>query len=452
MESAVVGVASEAGGFVLESTAPEHPQGRYSILGFNPIDVYEVDTASDGGWLNGLRDRVGSSDERYHDASVPFVSGWVGYVGYEAGPALETVGRRTPRDLALPAVRFALYDTVAIFDHHFGQWSIVAVDLPGRCQAPRSERLLAMSDWLRGLEPATPIDWSRAVGGNPKPVMSRGEYLRRIRIAKDYIEAGDIYQVNLTQRFTARARASGLDIYRRLRVANPAPLSSFLTCGEWAIMSASPELFLKLDGRDVITRPIKGTRPRVGDDVLDTVRSRELMGSEKDRAELTMIVDLLRNDLGRVSEYGTICVVSDGDLEAHPTVVHRVATITSRLRDGADWANLLRASFPGGSVTGCPKIRAMQIIDELEPSERSVYCGSIGYIGLDGSMCLSIAIRTMVLDGEEIHIFGGGAIVADSDASDEYDESLDKMAGMLRALSRDCPAQGVSIGWKQRTA
>jgi len=184
----------------------------------------------------------------------------------------------------------------------------------------------------------------------------------------------------------------------------------------------------------VVTRPIKGTRPRVGDEVIDGLRRRELAGSEKDRAELTMIVDLLRNDLGRVCEFGSVRVVSAAELEVHPTVYHLVGTIEGQLRPEWDWADLLRASFPGGSITGAPKIRAMQIIDELEPTCRSVYCGSVGYIGLDGSVCLNIAIRTMIYEAGRLHLFAGGGIVADSDPADEYDETLAKAAGLLRAL------------------
>jgi para-aminobenzoate synthetase component 1 len=223
-------------------------------------------------------------------------------------------------------------------------------------------------------------------------------------------------------------------VYRRLRVSNPAPLSALLIYGDSAVINASPELFLSLRDRHVVTRPIKGTRPRTGDEALDAVWSRELLESEKDHAELTMIVDLLRNDLGRVSEYRSVRVLAPADLEAHPTVFHLVGTIEGRLRPECTWADLFQATLPGGSITGAPKIRAMQIIDELEPTERSVYCGAIGYIGLDGSLQLNVAIRTMILDRGRIHLFGGGAIVADSDPDDEYDETLAKTAGLARSL------------------
>jgi para-aminobenzoate synthetase component 1 len=207
-----------------------------------------------------------------------------------------------------------------------------------------------------------------------------------------------------------------------------------------AVLSSSPELFLGLQDGMVTTCPIKGTRPRGTDQASDNAARAELTSSAKDQAELAMIVDLLRNDLGRVCEYGSVAVLDAGRIEAHPTVFHRVATIVGQLRSGQTWIDLLRATIPGGSITGAPKIRAMQIIAELESTQRSVYCGSIGMIGLDGSLQLSVAIRTMIQVGNVVHVFAGGAIVADSDPQDEYREILAKAAGMLQALGCGEPA------------
>ena len=438
VESALLAFASEPQPFVLESTAPDHRDGRFSVLGFDPIENIESDASDGPRWLDDLEQHVGKGERRCGHPGLPFVGGWVGYVAYEAGPALENVRCSKPRDIALPRVRFALYDTVALFDHRQQRWSLAAVDPAGRAgkkRLPPSQRLDALQARLWHAPPAPPIDWSHSPADEPAPVITRDGYMDRIRTAKRYIEAGDICQVNLTQRFSAACHASPIDVYRRLRVSNPAPLSALLTYGQSAVISASPELLLTLRDRQIVTRPIKGTRPRTGDDVLDAIRAIDLPSSEKDRAELNMIVDLLRNDLGKVSDFGTVRVVSPGELEAHPTVFHLAATIEGRLRGRSGWADLLRAAFPGGSITGAPKIRAMQIIDELEPTERSVYCGAIGCIGLDGSMCLNIAIRTMLLDRGRIHLFSGGAIVADSDPQDEYDETLAKIAGLKGALS-----------------
>jgi para-aminobenzoate synthetase component 1 len=204
-------------------------------------------------------------------------------------------------------------------------------------------------------------------------------------------------------------------------------------------LSSSPELFLQLRDGHVVTRPIKGTRPRIGDCRADAVYRRELIHSDKDRAELTMIIDLLRNDLGRVCSFGTVRVTEADKIEEHPTVFHRVATIEGDLKPGNNWLDLMRAAFPGGSVTGAPKIRAMQIIDELEPTPRGVYCGSIGWIGLDGSLSFNIAIRTMVQVGDLVHVYAGGAIVADSTPEGEYKEIIAKAAGMLQALGCEMP-------------
>ena len=221
---------------------------------------------------------------------------------------------------------------------------------------------------------------------------------------------------------------------------NPSSHAALLPWDGAAIVSASPELFLDLrDGR-AVTRPIKGTRPRTGDAPLDAIHRRQLGQSDKERAELAMIVDLMRNDLGRVCAFGSIRVTDPGRIEQHPTVFHRVATIEGMLSPGRDWLDLLRASFPGGSVTGAPKIRAMQIIDEIEETPRGVYCGSIGWIGLDGSMSMNIAIRTMLQTRSKVHIYAGGAIVADSEPEQEYEEMLAKASGMFRALNCESPA------------
>ncbi|MCH7814234.1 MAG: aminodeoxychorismate synthase component I, partial [Planctomycetes bacterium] len=299
---------------------------------------------------------------------------------------------------------------------------------------PLAERLDRVRDRLESAQPPEPVAWDQPPCPQPVPNMSRQAYLARVERILRYIEAGDVYQVNLTQRLTTTTSADALNLYRRLRRANPSGYAALLSWDDRAVISSSPELFLDLRDGCVVTRPIKGTRPRTDDEADDARRRSELLACSKDRAELTMIVDLLRNDLGRVCAWGTVQVTSPAELETHPTVHHLVGTIRGRLRPGCDWADLLRASFPGGSITGAPKIRAMQIIDELEPTCRSVYCGSIGYLGLDGSLCLNIAIRTMVLDAGRLHLFAGGGIVADSDPQAEYDEGMAKASGMLRAL------------------
>ena len=442
--SALDALAPQPHPFVLESASSETPAGRYSILGCDPVDEFVQRDSDCGDWV----DRFRSALDRWPTVSapedVPFPGGWVGFVGYEAGAVLENVRPRVAPDVDQPVVGFRLYDSALIWDHARDRCFAVAVDWPhdlGVTRPAADERMDRLMELACQTPRPTADTFDSPVGPPPVSNMTHDQYLQKVRRILDYIAAGDAYQVNLTQRFTTPTAASPLELYRRLRRANPAAYAAWLGWGNGAILSSSPELFLDLrDGR-VVTRPIKGTRPRIGDSVVDAAAQEELLHSEKDAAELTMIIDLLRNDLGRVCEFGSIHVESASTLETHPTVYHLSATIVGTLRDGVSALDLLRAASPGGSVTGCPKIRAMQIINELEPSRRNVYCGSIGYLGLDGSMCMNIAIRTMILDRGKLHLHAGGAIVADSDPQAEYEETLAKARGMFRALGYENPGE-----------
>ena len=268
----------------------------------------------------------------------------------------------------------------------------------------------------------------------PESTFTRDAYVTAVRRAIEYIRAGDVFQVNLSQRFAAPLHDDSSCIYDRLLEAAPARYGGYLDFGDFALLCNSPELFLRVarnresGRREVITRPIKGTRPR------GPGMKAELRDSAKDAAELNMIIDLERNDLGRVCEIGTVRVTEPRTIEAHPTVYHGAATIQGTLRDDIGFVNLLRATFPGGSITGAPKIRAMQIIDELEPVRRGPYCGAIGYLAGDGQIEFNIAIRTMIVRGSMVHIPVGGGIVADSDPAAEYEETLVKAKAMLEAL------------------
>ena len=449
--SAVAAFARGADPAILESIAGDRTFGRWSVFACDPVDVLAVGQGDCGDPFEAVAARLARYPSIENHTNLPFAGGWIGYISYEAGARIESVLPTNPPGTSLPLVRLALYDTAAIFDGHTGRWHLLAVDWPPGAGIDRPDaqrRLEQLGKLLRteGRRDAGPSSPSRGVRSRktteaPAPDWTPQEYVARVQAAKDYIAAGDIYQVNLTQRFVARTGATPLQLYLDLRCANPADYAALLTWDNCGVISSSPELFLDLrDGR-VITRPIKGTRPRTGDERLDAIRRSELADSEKDRAELNMIIDLLRNDIGRVCAVGSVRVASAGDLEAHPTVFHRVATITGRLRQDrkapdpfSGAVDLLRATCPGGSITGAPKIRAMQIIDELESMQRGVYCGSIGYLGLDGNMAMNIAIRTMIFDRGQVHVHAGGAIVADSDPHDEYDETLAKAAGMFRAL------------------
>ena len=256
---------------------------------------------------------------------------------------------------------------------------------------------------------------------------------------KDYIAAGDVYQVNISQRFETVIKHNPWEIYRRLRHVNPSPFSAYLAFPEVSVLSASPEEFLKLENGLLRTRPMKGTRPRGRTDVEDREAASELHASEKDRAENVMIVDLMRNDLGKVCVPSSIDVTEMFTIEKYPTVHQMVSTVTGQPSAGVGPVEVLEACFPGGSVTGAPKIRAMEIIDEIELVQRSIYCGAIGYIGFDGSMLMSIPIRNILVVRNRAYIQGGGGIVADSDPGEEYRESLAKAAGSFMAINSNIP-------------
>jgi para-aminobenzoate synthetase component 1 len=257
------------------------------------------------------------------------------------------------------------------------------------------------------------------------------EAVNRVR---EYIAAGDVFQVNLSQRFETELTVTPYELYRRLRQINPAPFAGFLNFDGVTIVSASPERFLRVDGDWVETRPIKGTRPRGKNSVEDAMLAQELLNSAKDRAENVMIVDLERNDLGRVCQYGTVKVTELAILETFPTVFHLTSTIIGKLRPDKNRIDLLKAAFPGGSISGAPKVRAMEIIDELEPTRRSVYTGAIGYLGFGRNLDLNRVIRTFIIKGNKAYFQVGGGIIYDSNAEAEYQETLDKAKALIQAL------------------
>ncbi len=445
----------------LDSAATDPRYGRYTVLACEPTGMLQ--TSRDGktqvdfggsrrtldeGPLAALAPGLRPFEVVEAPDDLPCFVGWAGYFGYEVGRFIERLPATTEPDIALPVVRLGFYDAAAVYDHEHRQWTLMAADLHHGYPPPYDQiargRLDTLAECLAGPAPSLADEPCRS--GRPGWNMSRSAYLAMVRRAIDYIAAGDIFQVNLAQRLTVPIDGSPWYLYERLRESNPASYAAYIAWTEGraktkgartnthAVLSSSPELFLEVRDRRVITRPIKGTRPRGHDEATDAALRQELIDSEKDRAELNMIIDLERNDLGRVCEYGTVRVVEPRQLEPHPTVWHSVSTVEGVLNERYDAIDLLRATLPGGSITGAPKVRAMEIIDELEPTERSVYTGSIGMLGLDGSMVLNIAIRTMIVDRGQAHVQVGGGIVADSDPQDEYDETLDKARGMLRAL------------------
>ena len=361
---------------------------------------------------------------------LAFEGGAIGYFGYDLGRRIERLPELAKDIDGLPEMMVGIYDWVVVVDHENRQAWLVAQG--------RSAQTAAIWDDLLERLGSPPADSFRQPLHAPhgfEAGIDREEYRRQFARIQAWIRDGDCYQVNYTQRFDAQVAGDGWQAYREMRALNPVPFGAFLQFDDLEILSFSPERFLKLEGRRVTTQPIKGTRPRSENPDEDLRHKRELMQSLKDRAENLMIVDLLRNDLGRVCEPGSIGVRDLFTVESFPTVHHMISTVTGRLRDGEDAMSLLRACFPGGSITGAPKIRAMEIIEELEPARRGIYCGSIGYVGFNSDMDTSIVIRTLVRHGDRAHYWVGGGIVADSDPDEEYQECLDKARAFRRYFS-----------------
>ena len=425
-------------------------RGRHAYIAADPFRVIQSgdETTIDGAPVAGdpfeVLDRELKKFRVKNDPGLPpFQTGAVGYLGYELGRHLERLPEPQDTGLEAPDMVVGLYDAIAAFDTQTEQAWIVACDAGARDETlkrpPPAARAEAMAARIAGQPAPVGIDWTRK--GAWVPELDRREYEEKVSKAIAYIHAGDIFQANLTQRLLGEL-ADGLDafmLYRRLRRLSPAPFAAYLASGNGlAVASASPERFLRLDaaGR-VSTRPIKGTRPRGKTPDRDLDQAQALLTSEKDQAENLMIVDLLRNDLSRVCRLGSVEVTELAGLESFANVHHLVSEVQGTLFPNRGAVDLLRATFPGGSITGAPKIRAMEIINELEPARRGPYCGAIAWIGFDGAMDSNIIIRTLVIKDTQVVAQAGGGIVADSDPAAEYDESMDKVRPLLESLDPD---------------
>jgi para-aminobenzoate synthetase component 1 len=369
--------------------------------------------------------------------------GAVGYLSYDLGRLLERLPDRAVDDLSLPEMYLGFYDVVLAIDDALHKAYIVSTGFPETDESRRMARARSRLEEEKARLAASRRDGAgdlEGLAGSAPPTsltsnFTHDEYVRAVQRARQYIIDGDIFEVNLSQRFEGEIRTHPYDLYRRLRQINPAPFAAYLAFPEVAVVSASPERFIRLSGDRVETRPIKGTRPRGETPQEDEALARELLGSEKDKAENTMIVDLERNDLGRVCRYGTVRVKGLHALETFPTVFHLTSTVVGQLREDVDRTDLLKATFPGGSITGAPKVRTMEIIEELEPTRRSVYTGSLGYLSFSGELDLNIVIRTILVKGRRAFFQVGGAVVYDSDPEAEYQETLDKGRALVRALN-----------------
>jgi para-aminobenzoate synthetase component 1 len=436
-------------------SAMRHPRlGRYSFVAADPAEWLTVPADGSDAFAQ-LASCVDKLPGTIRPELPPFQGGWAGLFGYELASSLERVPRAANDEFETPALAVGLYDVVVAFDHAAGDCWLIAQGMPETDEVPRRERAKARLKMFRELlrsdheatgvaqsnssvtlsaeqlAPQFTIDGRVGLTSN----FSADSYRATVQRVIDYIHAGDVFQVNLSQRLLHPASGSPIDLYCRLRDRNPAPFAGYLGGGDWQIASASPERFIQVDNRRVETRPIKGTRGRSPYPVADMFTGDVLRASEKDRAENIMIVDLLRNDLSRTCRPDSVRVSQLCGLETYEYVQHLVSVVEGTLRSECTPLDVLRTSFPGGSVTGAPKIRAMEIIAELEPTVRGAYCGSLGYLGVGAQMDTSILIRTITAARGWWQLPVGGGIVAQSDPQDEYEETWHKATGLLRALT-----------------
>ena len=427
-------------------SADRHPdRGRYSYVMADPSGITFCDAVPTDRYTPfHILDLAQFDADEVQRPSIPYLppfqGGLAGVFGYGLNRELERIPESTHTDFHVKDLAICRYDWVVSFDHRHGRAWLIAWDVSrenvGRLRtlltaAESPPRPIPVADHTGELTPQHPVPGFPNVTSN----FSREGYIDAVRRAVEYVHAGDIFQVNLSQRLLAPLTEHPLDLYGRLRKVSPAPFGCYFDLGDFQIVSASPERFLQVSPTgEVVTWPIKGTRPRGKTPVEDAALLLDLITNPKDRAENVMIVDLLRNDLGRVCEFGSIQVPRVCEVETYNYVHHLVSEVRGKLRPGLTPFDLLRAAFPGGSVTGAPKVRAMEIIAELEPTARGPYCGSVGFVGFDGATDTNILIRTFTAGRGWLQFPVGGGIVADSDPVNEYEETMHKAAGLLRAL------------------
>jgi para-aminobenzoate synthetase component 1 len=459
-ESVVECLRDEPGVVLLRTSSFDSPQARYSFVAARPfltfrsfgsrcevtphVSRFTPHVQFGNPWQ--ILDALLARCELLDEIDLPFpLGGCFGCWGYDLKNFTEPkLPRRAVNDLELHDCHVGFYDSLVVFDHHLDKTFVVSTGLAA--DGSRSEKRAGeqMEFWREKLSSVAafvktptndPIKTAAFSQTRLLANLSRAKFIAAVELAQRYIRAGDIYQVNLSQRLTTPCSFSGWELFQRLSAVSPAPFSAFLDCGDFQIASSSPELFLRLSGPHIQTRPIKGTRPRGAGPTHDAQLAYELQTSAKELAELVMITDLLRNDLGKVCEYGSVQTPELARLERFAQVQHLVSTVEGRLRKDVTHLAALAACFPSGSITGAPKFRAMEIIDELEPLARGPYCGCHGYLGFNRESQLSITIRTAICKDGLAHFSVGAGIVADSNPEAEYDETLAKAAGFLAAIN-----------------
>lgn len=423
--------------FLLDSALSNDGLGEWSFFGADPFEIITGKSGHYDGFgarvdgLALLRERMSSHQSVSHP-EIPFIGGGVGFLAYDYGRQIETIEQSALDDRNIPDLHFGLYDGIAALNHKTGVLYLVALGF----RASEEIVLKQLRSIIQEAPTLEPLPKPRC--GQWDWNYSREEFIEGVDNIKASIGIGEVYQVNLSRRARCKYEGDPLQLYAALRRGNPAPFGAYLDTGALQVFSTSPEQFLRKRGRSLMTRPIKGTRPRSGDPRKDRLNAKALLESEKERAELLMIVDLERNDLGRVAEFGSVKVEQLYYLENYARVMHQTAQVSATLAQGKDVFDCIHAIFPGGSITGAPKISAMQIIERLEPTRRGLYCGSLGYIGFNGDAELNIAIRSLHLKDGYLDYQVGGGIVWDSIAASEYQETLDKGCAIRETIDALC--------------
>jgi len=437
--------------FLLESVIGGERLGRYSFLGVGDREVITArgdEVVIENGGVHGVRatDPLTVVAERLETgrvARIPglplFVGGAVGFVGYEAASGFERVPRHANDELGVPDMVFMMADIVVAFDHARRVMQVIAPVRPGGAPGPAYDAALRRIDDCLARIDRGPRGAELGAVGLERPVpltahTTREEFMASVEAVREHIAAGDIFQAVLSQRFSAPYEGDGLDLYRVLRAVNPSPYMFYIRTADVTLVGSSPEPLVRVEDDQVLTRPLAGTRPRGADAAEDGRLRADLLADEKERAEHVMLVDLGRNDLGRVSAPGTVTVDELMEVEYYSHVMHIVSNVTGMLAEGKDAFDALRATFPAGTVSGAPKVRAMEIVAELEPMARGPYAGTVGYFGVDGAMDMCITIRTFVLTGGRAYLQSGAGIVMDSDPEREYEECLHKARALHHAL------------------
>ncbi|WP_296058375.1 aminodeoxychorismate synthase component I [uncultured Amphritea sp.] len=430
----------------LDSGKPAGRYGRFDIISAAPearlsykdnvtrLTTEATDKQLSGSPFTHLQQLFASYQQRCPEPQqaelkeLPFCGGLLGCFSYDLGRSLETLPEQTIADIDLPDMQVGIYSWAVVVDHENNTAQLVTTPLIDTTQADTLLQLLNND--------ARTTSGDFILEAPFQSNMSEAQYHNSLNKIDQYIHSGDCYQVNFAQRFSSTYEGDPWGGYKLIREHAPTPYSAYIETAEGAILSHSPEQFLEVCDNRVTTKPIKGTRPRGDNPALDAQLKLALHDSEKDRAENLMIVDLMRNDISKVCEHGSVRVPKLFAVESYANVHHLVSTITGKLAADKTPIDLLEHSFPGGSITGAPKIRAMEIIEELEPHRRSIYCGSIGYLSFSGQMDTSITIRTLICQNGQIHCWAGGGIVADSETADEYQETYDKVNNLLKPLER----------------